>query len=160
MKLFKFPLESLRTLRRQKERLAQQNYARALAACQTAAERVQEAEHAVTAAWKILMAELRHGAEAATIQGRRAWCLALETRRNQCQAACEEARRAADSARREMVSAAREREALDHFCDKSRRAYDHEVQREEQKIFDELAVQRCGPDLLPTTARPRILNSP
>jgi flagellar export protein FliJ len=144
MKLFKFPLESLRTLRKQKERVAQQNYARALAACDAAGAQVQVADRALAAAWESLVMELSDGAAAANILGRRAWCATLETRRNELQAALDEAHRAAGTALQEMIAAARNREALDRFCEKSRRAHARAAQREDQKNFDELAVQMSG----------------
>src|ERR1019366_1875985 len=109
MKLFKFPLESLRTLNKQKERVAQQNYARALAARDAAGVLLQAADRALAAAWETLALELSDGAAAALILGRRAWCTMIETRRNECQAALDEARRATDTRLREMVAAARKR---------------------------------------------------
>jgi flagellar export protein FliJ len=144
MKLFKFPLESLRTLRKQKERVAQQHYARALAACEAAAEQLRGANRELVAAWEMLVIELTDGAAAAQIMGRHAWCATLEARRNELQAALDEAHRAAGTAFREMVVAARDREALDRFCNKSRRAHERGVQQEEQKNFDEMAVQMSG----------------
>ena len=144
MKLFKFPLESLRTLRKQKERVAQQHYARALAACDAALAQLRDANRELVAAWEMLVIELSDGAAAAQILGRRAWCATLEARRNERQVALNEAHRAAGTAFREMVVAVRDREALDRFCDKSRRAHERDVQREEQKNFDEMAVQMNG----------------
>lgn len=148
MKLFKFPLESLRTLRKQKERVAQQNYARALAACDTAGARFLDADRALGVAWELLVTELSDGAAAESILGRRAWCTTLETRRSELQAALDEAHRVAGEAFRAMVAAVRDREALDRFCEKSRRAHERETQRAEQKNFDEMAVQMSGPDRL------------
>ena len=144
MKLFKFPLEPLRTLRKQKERVAQQHYARALAACDTAGTQLQGVDRELAAAWEQLVIEMSEGAAAAQILGRRAWCATLETRRNELQAALDEARRAATTALQELVAAARNREALDRFCNKSRRAHQRATQREEQKNFDEMAVQMSG----------------
>jgi flagellar export protein FliJ len=146
MKPFRFSLESLRTLRKQKERVAQQHYARALAAGDAAAAQLADANRELAAAWEMLVTELGDGAAAAHILGRRAWCTALETRRNERQAALEAARRAAETAFRELLVAARDREALDRFCEKSRRAHARGAQREEQKNFDELAVQMRGAD--------------
>ena len=94
----------------------------------------------------MLVTELGDGAAAAQILGRRAWCETLETRRNELQVALNEAHRAAGTAFREMVVAVRDREALDRFCEKSRRAHQRATQREEQKNFDELAVQMRGAD--------------
>jgi flagellar export protein FliJ len=148
MKLFKFPLESLRTLRKQKERVAQQHYARALAVCDAAAAKLQSANQELSGAWDALLRELGCGVAAGKIQGLRTWCTALEARRNEFQAAVDEARCAAGTALREMIAAARDREALDRFCAKSRRAHERNVQREEQKNFDELAVQMSGTNRL------------
>lgn len=144
MKLFKFPLESLRTLRQQKERVAQQHYARALAACDAAGGQLQRAERELAAAWAQLVTEMGEGAAAAQILSRRTWCATLVTRRNELQGALVEAQRAAGTALQELSAAARNREALDRFCDKSRRAHVRAAQREEQKNFDELAVQIRG----------------
>ncbi len=144
MKLFKFPLESLRTLRQQKARIAQQHYARALAACDAAGAQLQRAEQELAAAWEQLVIQMSEGAAAAQILGRRNWCATLENRRHELQAALVEARRAAGTALQAMLAAVRNREALDRFRDKARRAHARATQREEQKNFDELAVQLSG----------------
>jgi flagellar export protein FliJ len=141
MKPFRFPLESLRVLRKQREHDAQLRYARALASCDTAAEQLQAAVAALTAGWEALVAELAGGTTAAKILGTRTWCTVLEIRRNERRAALDEARRAAESAFQQMVAAARDREALDRFFDRSRRAHELTARREEQKHFDEMAVQ-------------------
>ena len=148
MKPFRFPLESLRVLRQQKEGIAQRHYAKMLAACDRAETHLQAAVAELAAGWKSLVHELANGAAAGEIMGVRMWCMALELRRNERQAALEEARRAAAKAFQEMLAAVREREALDHFHDKSRRAHDRAVQREEQKNFDEMAVQSSGANSL------------
>jgi len=144
MKLFKFPLESMRTIRKQKEQVAQQQYARALVACAEADTQLQRAKLTLAAAWEMLECELGSGALASSILSRRAWCTTLEKRRDELQTARDAAQRAAEAAFRELVTAMREREALDRFRDKSRRAHARSVQREEQKNFDELAVQMNG----------------
>jgi len=144
MKQFIFPLESIRTLRKQKERAAQQRYAKALAACDTAAAQLQLAVEELSGAWDSLVQKLVHGLESEKIMELRTWCTVLEIRRNERKAALEEARRLSDAAFREMVSAARERESLDRFYEKSRTAHEREALREEQKNFDELAVQMNG----------------
>lgn len=144
MKLFKFPLESLRTLRLQRERVAQQNYSRALAACDHAGARLLEAERFLAVAWEGLLLEMSEGATAAEILGRRTWCTLLETRRNESKIALDEANRAAGIAREDMVNAVRERESLDKLCEKLRFRHERDQQREEQNSFDELAVQMNG----------------
>jgi flagellar export protein FliJ len=141
MKKFIFPLESLRTLRKQREHAAQQRYAKALASCDQAAKQLDEIGRELTGSWDTMVTELARGVAAQTLMSLRTWCTVLEIRRNERRAALEEARRLADAAFREMVSAARERESLDRFFEKSQTAHEHSVQQEEQKNFDELAVQ-------------------
>ena len=154
MKLFKFPLESLQTLRQQKERMAQQQYARALNARDAAEAPVHEAERKLAAAWEELVVEMSEGAAAAEIQAQRTWCAALETQRKELQAVLDEARRVVSVALQEMLAATRDREALERFCQKARRAHLRAAQREEQKSFDELAVQMSGGNGLLQLASP------
>ena len=142
MKAFNFPLESLRTLRKQREQAAQQRYARALAACDGAARVLQLAEVELKSGHALFVRELETGAPAGRLVQLRTWCSVLEIRRNECLAAFAEAKRNANDAFRVMTAAAREREALDHFHDKSQRLWQRAFQAEEQKMFDELAVQR------------------
>ena len=144
MKPFHFTLEPLRVLRQQKERAAQQRYARALAACSEAERRLEEAGSELLVGWNLLGHELGIGITADRLANLRTWCKVLEIRRNQCQAALNEARLAAEAIFQEMAAAVRDREALDRFHDRSRRAHDREALREEQKTFDELAVQLSG----------------
>jgi len=148
MKQFIFPLESLRTLRKQREHAAQQRYAKALAACDQAARQLDEMARELTGSWDTLVSELARGVAAQTVMSLRTWCTVLEIRRNERRAALEEARRLADAAFRDMVSAARERESLDRFFEKSRSAHAHGMQQEEQKNFDEMAVQMSGSNSL------------
>jgi len=152
MKPFHFSLESLRVLRKQKEHAAQFRYARALIACDHAAAHLQAAAGELAKCWDLLTHELAVGVAAGKLAGLRRWCAVLEIRRNERRAALESARRAAGQAFQEMVAAARDREALDRFHDKSRRAYDRLAQAGEQKQFDELAVQRSRFSLTPAGA--------
>jgi len=141
MKPFRFSLELLRVLRKQKERVAQQRYVGALAARNEAELALQNAATELASLWNVLGQELGQGLSASRLADLRAWCKVLETRWNEGKATVETARRTAEQAFQEMTLAARDREALDRFYDKSRRAHDREALREEQKITDELAVQ-------------------
>lgn len=144
MRMFRFPLESLRVLRKQKERAAQQRYARSLMACKAAAAQLEKAVKALDAGREVLARELGDGVTAAKILGLRTWCMALEIHQHERKAAFNESRRIADLALQEMAAAMRDRERLDRFFDKAREAHAREVLREEQKNFDELAVQLNG----------------
>jgi flagellar export protein FliJ len=141
MKPFRFSLELLRVLRKQKERAAQQRYVGAVGARNEAEQELQRAGTELAVVWNLLGQELGQGMAAGRLADMRAWCKVLETRWNERKAGLESARRGAEQAFQEMTLAAREREALDRFYDKSRRVHDREAQREEQKLCDEMAVQ-------------------
>lgn len=144
MRTFRFPLESLRVLRKQKERAAQQRYARSLSACNTAAAHLEKAIGELNAGRNLLTQELMNGAPAAKIVNLRTWCMALEIHQHERRAAFNETRRIADLAFQEMAAARRDREGLDRFYDKAREAHAQEVFRDEQKNFDEWAIQLSG----------------
>jgi flagellar export protein FliJ len=148
MKTFRFPLESLRVLRKQKERAAQQRYARSLSACTTAAAQLEKAVKDLNAGRNLLTSELNSGVPASKIISLRTWCMALEITQHERRAAFTETRRIADLALQEMTAAMRDREGLDRFYDKARCTHAQEVLRDEQKNFDELAVQLNGAGLL------------
>jgi flagellar export protein FliJ len=144
MKPFTFPLESLRVLRKQRERAAQQRYAKTLATCRKAETQLQ----AAAAEWGVGLAQLKHeldgGLSAGQLANLRNGCLVLEIRWRECQAALIEARRVAGLMFQEMAAATREREGLDQFHNRARRAHEQQLQRAEQKNFDEMATQAAG----------------
>jgi len=142
MRTFKFSLESLRTLRKQRENAAQQCYAQALALADGAARLLHLAEEELKAAHAVFLNEMASGTVASRIVHLKTWCNVLETRRNECAASLDKARQEANEAFRAMTVAVREREAMDRFHDKRRNRWQRASQAEEQKMFDELAVQR------------------
>ena len=146
MKPFLFPLESLRVLRKQRERAAQQRYARTLVNCRKAEQQMQTA----TAEWEASLADLKRemgaGISAGQFANLRNGCLVLEIRWRERQAALIEARRVAALLFQEMAAAIREREGLDQFHNRARREHELQLRRAEQKIFDEMATQNAGRD--------------
>jgi flagellar export protein FliJ len=142
MKAFHFPLESLRTLRQQREHIAQQGYARTLVACDDAARGLQLAQQELQAGQRVLVQELQTGAVADRILNLRTWCTVLEIRCHERAAVLAEARRAAAEAFRQMTAAVRDRQVLDRFHEKAQHLWQRKFLADEQKMFDELAVQR------------------
>ncbi len=140
MKPFHFPLEPLHLLRKQKERVAQQRYARTLSVCETAAAQLEKAATELAVGRESLTSELNSGVSAAKIMSLRTWCMALEIHQHERRAALAEARRISQLALQELNAARRDREGLDRFYDKARRAHLQETLRAEQKSLDELAV--------------------
>jgi flagellar export protein FliJ len=159
MKPFRFSLQPLRVLRQQKERASQQRYADALRACENAATRVQTASEELNACWTTLNKELSAGVPGMQLLRTRAWCNVLEMKMRERASELEKARLTVDAMWQEMLLATRDREALDSFHDKSRRAYDREAQRVEQNNLDELAVQLSGTPSPLRFAQPRARQS-
>jgi flagellar export protein FliJ len=154
MKPFRFPLQSIRALREQKEQIAQQQFADAMRACEEAAFQLQAASEELAAGWTSLCEELSAGVAATKLLRTRAWCNVLEERQKERALTLQHARRVMDAAWRHMMAARRERETLDCYRDKCRRAYDLAAQREEQKQLDDLGVRGAvAPGLL--TGAPR-----
>src|SRR5450759_3960676 len=120
MKTFRFPLQSLRVLREQKERTAQKSYADALRACEEAAARVKTAGDELSAGWTTLGKELSFGVTAMQLLRTRAWCNVLELRLKERTGLLEKARLAVDAVWHEMLGATRDREALDRYYKKTR----------------------------------------
>ena len=142
MKGFSFPLESIRVLRQQRERAAQQRYSRSLIQRDTAEQMLKSAEVELVTGYKQLETELEHGAGIGRIVHLRTWCNVLEMRFHESEAALVEARNGATEAFNFMCAARRDRETLDRFHDKSRATWQRSCQQAEQKMLDELAVQR------------------
>ena len=157
MKRFTFPLESLRVLRKQKERAAQQRYARALTACGRAEAQLQSVVAELEASWNSSGRELAASVTAGRLVQLRTWSMVLEIRWHEHKAVLAEARRVAEAAFQEMTVAMRDREGLDRFHDKAQRVHELAVQREEQKNYDEMAVQSsAAPGLLEFGGRENI----
>jgi flagellar export protein FliJ len=154
MKRFKFPLESLRVLRQQKEHAAQLRYARALNVCSHAEQQVKNAAAELDKNWNFLRGELASAIGADKLAQLRTWCTVLEIRWHERKAALLEARRVAEIAFREVLAATRDREGLDRFHDRARLAHDQESLRAEQKNFDEMAVQSSSARVLLQFAGP------
>ena len=141
MKSFQFSLSALSVLREQHEQAAQKRYVEALHFCEQAAGRVETASQELMTCWRDLTGKLSAGVSAVEFLRARAWCNVLELRLKERTAALEQARLKVDAVWQEMLVATRDRESLDRFKDKKRRAYNLQVQRAEQKELDELAIQ-------------------
>jgi flagellar export protein FliJ len=141
MKTFQFSLAALSVLREQQEQAAQKKYAESLRFCEEAAGRVEAASLELMNCWRDLTGKLSSGVSAMEFLRVRAWCNVLELRLKERTAALEQARLKVDAVWQEMLVATRDRESLNRFQQKKRRAYNTQVQRAEQKELDELAIQ-------------------
>jgi flagellar export protein FliJ len=141
MKSFQFSLSALSVLREQQEQAAQKRYVETLQFCEQAATRVEAASQELMICWRDLTGKLSAGVSAVEFLRARAWCNVLELRLKERTTALEQARLKVDAVWQEMLVATRDRESIDRFQAKKRRAYNTQVQRAEQKELDELAIQ-------------------
>ena len=145
MKTFSFPLESIRLLRQQRERAAQQRYSRALMMRDRAEHGLKTAQAELTTGYGVLSESLNQPTDIGRLLHLRTWCVVLEARFHECEATLTAARAAATEAFNFLCAATRDRETLDRFHEKSRRAWQRLCQLSEQKLLDEIAIQRQSP---------------
>jgi len=144
MKRFQFSLQAIQSQRQHKEELARERYAGALRACEQAARNMQTASYEEAAAWAALNHQLEAGLNSDDLLQARAWCHALELHVAECGAHLRKTEEKATLSWQALLLATREREALDRFHQKRRVAHHRCAQKEEQKLLDEVAIQRAG----------------
>lgn len=147
MKGFVFSLQALLTLRQRQERLALEQYGRALQARATACAAVQQAQADLACAWSTLRAELETSCYAARVAFHRAQCSALEERSRRAQAEVQSAGHALRKTLGAFTEARRRREAVDRVRERRRLAFEREGMRQESRILDDLAG-RCARPML------------
>ena len=143
MKRFRFPLQPLRTLREQKEQIAQQRYAEVLRAVEAAEHLVQETVDSLESSWSWLRDQMTDGSFAKRLDDTRAFCGVLDGRRKEQEAVLGRERERLTEAWQVMMVATQDREVLDRFFEKCQRAHDLDARREEQKTLDELGSRRA-----------------
>ncbi len=142
MKAHRFSLESVRTLRQQREQQARQRYARSLEAIRKAEARTRASELEWENALKNLEQSAADGMAAGPYAQARTGCLVLEIRWRDQRASLMESRRVAGLLLQELTLATQQRESLDQLERRARRQHAFMVRREEQNQLDELATQR------------------
>jgi flagellar export protein FliJ len=147
MKRFRFPLESVRTLREHKEREAQQHYAAAIRASEEAARRLQVLTLEMESCWGALREQLVALTSVAALAHGQAYAAVLEERRRHLAAALLTARERVEQAWRSLAGAARDRSALEHYRTRLLLRHRGAAQMEEQKHLDEVGGHRAVPSV-------------
>lgn len=147
MKPFRFPLEVLRTIREQQEQAAQQRFAAALAASETAARRVRENLRELEACWRAVKHTVKADALMSEVIRLRDFADLIEQRQAELERELTAARTAAEKAAAAMRLAMRDREIIEQLHHRRFGAHRLEVAREEQKALDELAGRKSAPGL-------------
>lgn len=154
MKRFQFSLQALQTLRQRREQTALAHYAKAIATRQKALDSLNAAEAECHKAWRISQQQRAKGAAAGEITKTQEYCHLAEEMKRACELLVAEAQKLVDQAWTKLVAARQSREAVDKFYRRQRERYDRELQRDEQKMLDELAQRR-----VPMTAQPLTLET-
>ncbi len=138
MKAFKFTLEAVRTLRSRQEKIALEQYGKA----------VQTREQATALLWKTrseleqIFVERRakaDGTVAADLAKLEQWSGEVATREKECLQTVQLAAKRVETTWEELLFARKEREIVEKYLDHQRERYDRALDREEQKSLDELA---------------------
>lgn len=142
MKPFKFTLEAVRTLRTRQEKNALEQYGRA----------VQTREQAMSFLWKAreelekIFRERRQaeGAAAASLAQLEKWSAEMAAREKECLQNVQLASLRVETTWQALIAARQEREIVEKYLDRQRERYDRALDREEQKILDELAGRQSA----------------
>ncbi len=143
MKRFQFSLQALLTVRRRQEQTALEQFAQAAAARQLAIDRLSEVKRECEAAWTLRRERATTGAPAVQLAQLHDYCRVLEQLQKNCERAVKEAQRTVDLKWEKLLAARQAREAVDKFLERQRQRYDRELQREEQKMLDDMVNQRA-----------------
>jgi len=142
MKVFRFSLEAVRTLRQRKEQEAMEQYSRALLARQQVLDLLEAIEERISRNFARMRELLAGGCSAGQAAQAQSYHRSLEKHRDDCVAALGLAERRVQAAFKAMLAARQRREAVEVYRDKQRAAHSRLEWREEQKIQDEFALRR------------------
>ena len=138
MKKFQFTLQALRTLRERQEQTARQGYAQALQAWEQARSKVRAVQQELAAAWTQVRQRTLENCPAGDLNRLRAYCQAVEQRKQICEHGEKAARHKVDHALTRLLAARQALAVVDKFHDRAQRRYDREAQRHEQHVLDEI----------------------
>ena len=139
MKAFRFRLQSVLSLREEKEQTAQREVARALHGVAVIETALAGVAKELAGLGNDLLGRLQAGMPARALAELGAYREVLSERRARLRRDLAQAQETVRQARVVLLQASQERQALDTYRDKRRRAHDLEAAREEQKTLDELA---------------------
>lgn len=143
MKKFRFSLQAVLTVRQRQEQTALESFSRAVAARQQAVERLNESQRACREAWELSRVRTAAGAPAIHLAQLHDYCQNMEEFQKECVRAVAAAQVVVDQKWEKLVAARQAREAVDKFLERQRERYDRELQREEQKMFDDVSHQHA-----------------
>ena len=144
MKRFEFNLQSVRDLRDSEESRARAEYAQAMRLMEAFNIRRREIEQAIEDNLKECREECGRPTRSDLLTSLRDMLVALKDRIKALEPEEAELKKLVASKWKNLVTARQKREALDKLRDKQKQAYDHQSERHEQKVIDEMATQRAA----------------
>lgn len=141
MKAFRFSLQAILTLRQQREQEAQRQYARKLQAVEAAHRNLTATRRELQHLADEYHLRFHQGAQSQDLRRLDLYRHALNDRLTRFQQELAAARKAAERAWLALVHATQNRQALDQYRQKLRRAYDYTLARDEQRLLDDLAAR-------------------
>ncbi|HVY70292.1 MAG TPA: flagellar export protein FliJ, partial [Verrucomicrobiae bacterium] len=124
-----------------------EEYARAVWQRQQAALALQAAQQKLESTWLLSQQELNGGSPAGFVGQLRDYCRVLEETVRGCQAALDKAETVVAQSWQKLLAIRQAREAVEKLHDQRRREHDREVQVEEQKLLDEMALRTVATPL-------------
>lgn len=156
MKRFQSRVAPLRELRQRREDEALQVHAGMLRRRQAAEERLRSTLDSLLRHQQEVQDDLRSGCPASRLAQHDGYRGVLEQRLEDCRRQFAAAASAAVASLEEVMRTRRDREVVDRFCAKERAEHALELQREDQKNLDEMALRR-RPVNVQTRTRPVLL---
>jgi len=144
MKRFEFNLQSVRDLRDSEESHSRAEYAQAMRLMEAFNMRRREIEQAIEDNLKESRQECGRPTRSDLLTSLRDMLVALKDRIKALEPEEAELKKLVGSKWEKLVAARQKREALDKLRDKQKQAYDHQSERHEQKVIDEMATQRAS----------------
>ena len=144
MKRFEFNLQSVRDLRDSEESHSRTEYAQAMRLMEAFNMRRREIEQAIEDNLKESRQECGRPTRSDLLTSLRDMLVALKDRIKALEPEEVELKKLVASKWEKLVAARQKREALDKLRDKQKQAHDHQFERHEQKVIDEMATQRAS----------------
>jgi flagellar export protein FliJ len=142
MKTFHFSLQALRILRERQEQIVLQDYGRALQLWEQARDKVDAILQQIQIACLEAQQKLIEGCSGSDLMQLQSYCQSLEQRRRQGEQAARVARHQASLAFTRLIAARQARAVVDKCFDQQKRRHDHDRQRREQGILDDMLNHR------------------
>jgi flagellar export protein FliJ len=141
---FRFRLERVRNVRKHSEDLAAQELAGALDSHSRSAQAVRLADQRIAAARRARLEAAAGPASGADLLATQSWLEGIERQREATLAALRKDERQVALRRAALTEAASKRKALDRLEERRRREYNRELERQDVKTLDEIALTPFG----------------